>query len=193
MSQLHPDADAFNRRPGRARQSCFEPRRLEAQTGAKSRGIEPDYEFLLALGGSRYMGREQPWQGGLNQVAEFHRRPGTGRKMLQTGGRAVNHVTDWAGFVHCDQVRIEKQVGRKIIVLRRPLGHSLAHCLRANSSKGEGAKLPVYGASYDSGVASLKQELRHHLSAIPVVISRIAPLADLRHGQAGSRCTERAA
>jgi hypothetical protein len=95
--------------------------------------------------------------------------------------------------VHCDQPRTEKQVCRKIIVLRPPVGHSLAHCTRANSPKGEDAKLPVYGASHDSGVASMKEQLRLLLSAEPAGVSRAASLADHRHGRAGSVCSERAA
>lgn len=190
-SNSNPDAvDHTARGVGERR---FESRRLKTQAGTKGRGIEPYHELLLPLAGGRDVPGEGFRKSGLNQVAKFDRRAGAVRKMAQTGCRAVNQVTDSACFVHCDQARIEKQVGRKIIVLRGCLGHSLAHCTKANSPKGDGAKLPVYGVSYDSGVASLKQESRRLCIARPVVVSRIEAVVDHRHGAAGSRYLERAA
>jgi len=110
--ELNPHPDALNRDPGSACQGSFEAWRLETQAGAKGWRIKPDHQFLMALGGRRDMGGKLAGQGGLNQVAELDCRFRTSHKILQTGRRAVKQVTDQTWFVHCDQVRIEKQVGR---------------------------------------------------------------------------------
>ena len=49
-------------------------------------------------------------------------------EVLQAGRRSVKQVTDGTWFVHCNQLRTEKQVGRSLIVLGGWLRHSLPDC-----------------------------------------------------------------